>query len=52
MRTLDQEYAPIVIHDGDDIGSNQSSNRPLLELARARMSRRIALKSLVTTAVV
>jgi len=51
MKRLDQAYAPIVINDGDDIGSNRSNNRPLLELAGARMSRRTALKGFVTTAV-
>jgi secreted PhoX family phosphatase len=51
MRRLDETYEPIVIEDGDDIGSNRSSNQPLLELARARMSRRTALKGFVTTAV-
>ena len=50
MRTLDQDYEPIVITDGDDIGSNRSSNRPLIELAKARLSRRAALKGFVTTA--
>jgi secreted PhoX family phosphatase len=50
MATLDQTYAPIVIRDRDDIGSNRSSNRPLLELHNARMSRRAALKGFVTTA--
>ena len=52
MTTLDQKYAPIVICDRDDIGSNRSSNRPLLELHKVRMSRRAALKGFVTTAVV
>ena len=52
MESLDQEYAPIIIRDRDDFGSNRSSNRPLLELARGRMSRRTALKGFVTTAVV
>jgi uncharacterized protein len=51
MRSLDQEYEPITVTDGDDIGSNCSSNRPLLDLAGARMSRRTALKGFVTTAV-
>jgi hypothetical protein len=37
--------------DRDDVGSNRSANRPLLELATARMSRRTALKGFVTTAV-
>ncbi|HZA66119.1 MAG TPA: PhoX family phosphatase [Geminicoccaceae bacterium] len=52
MKTLDQKYAPIVINDGDDIGSNRSANQPLLELAKTRMSRRTALKGFVTTAAV
>jgi secreted PhoX family phosphatase len=51
MKRVDQEYAPIVVRDRDDVGSNCSSNRPLLELAGARMSRRTALKGFVTTAV-
>ena len=51
MGRLDETYEPIVIQDGDDIGSNRSGNQPLLELARARMSRRTALKGFVTTAV-
>jgi hypothetical protein len=50
MRRLDETYEPIVIEDGDDIGSNRSCNQPLLEIARARMSRRTALKGFVTTA--
>ena len=50
MATLDQTYAAIVVRDRDDIGSNRSSNRPLLELHKARMSRRAALKGFVTTA--
>ena len=50
MATLDQTYAAIVVRDRDDIGSNRSSNRPLLELHNARMSRRAALKGFVTTA--
>jgi uncharacterized protein len=52
MTTLDQIYEPITVKDGDDLGSNRSSNRPLLELARTRMSRRTALKGFVTTAAV
>jgi secreted PhoX family phosphatase len=51
MKRVDQEYAPIVVRDRDDVGSNRSSNRPLLEIAGARMSRRTALKGFVTTAV-
>src|SRR5919106_4911790 len=52
MATIDQIYEPVTVKDGDDVGSNRSSNRPLLELARTRMSRRTALKGFVTTAVV
>jgi uncharacterized protein len=52
MTTIDQIYEPITVKDGDDLGSNRSSNRPLLELARTRMSRRTALKGFVTTAAV
>jgi hypothetical protein len=52
MATVDQIYEPVVVTDRDDLGSNRSSNRPLLVLARARMSRRTALKGFVTTAVV
>jgi uncharacterized protein len=52
MTTIDQIYEPVTVKDGDDIGSNRSSNQPLLELARARMSRRTALKGFVTTAAV
>jgi secreted PhoX family phosphatase len=51
MRPLHETYEPIVIEDGDDIGANRSANRPLLELAKTRMSRRTALKGFVTTAV-
>ncbi len=50
MRTLDQDYEPIAIGDGDDIGTNLSTNRPLLEIAQARLSRRAVLKGFVTTA--
>ena len=50
MRRLDQEYAPITVTDGDDIGSNRSNNQPLLELHRARMSRRTALKGFAVAA--
>ena len=51
MESLDRKYAPIVVRDGDDIGSNRSHNQPLLEVATTRMSRRTALKGFVTTAV-
>jgi hypothetical protein len=50
MQTLDQDYAPIAIGDRDDIGSNWSTNRPLVEIAGARLSRRAVLKGFVTTA--
>ena len=47
-----EDYEPIAIEDDDDIGSNRSANRPLLEISRTRMSRRTALKGFVTTAAV
>ncbi|MGH6915246.1 MAG: hypothetical protein ACREH3_16270, partial [Geminicoccales bacterium] len=50
MKTLDQAYQPIAIADGDDVGTNRSTNRPLLEIVEGRMSRRTALKAFVTTA--
>ena len=50
MRRLDESYEPVVIEDDDDIGSNRSSNRPLLELIEGRLSRRAALKAFMTTA--
>ena len=50
MSTLDQDYAPIMITDEDDIGSNRSTNRPLLELHKARMSRRAAVKGFAVAA--
>ena len=52
MTTIDQIYEPVTVKDGDDLGSNRSSNQPLLELARTRMSRRTALKGFVTTAAI
>jgi uncharacterized protein len=52
MATIDQIYEPITVEDGDDLGTNRSSNQPLLELTRTRMSRRTALKGFVTTAAV
>jgi hypothetical protein len=52
MASLDQDYEAVAIEDDDDIGSNRSANRPLLEITRTRMSRRTALKGFVTTAAV
>jgi uncharacterized protein len=52
MKHLDELYEPIVVEDADDIGSNRSTNQPLLELAKVRMSRRTALKGFVTTAAI
>jgi secreted PhoX family phosphatase len=52
MATIDQIYEAITVEDGDDLGSNRSSNRPLLEITRTRMSRRTALKGFVTTAAI
>ena len=50
MQRQDETYEAATIRDGDDIGSNRSTNRPLLELVEARLSRRAALKGFVTTA--
>jgi uncharacterized protein len=50
MDTLDKAYAPVVVEDEDDIGSNRSRNRPFLEIYQARLSRRTMLKGFVTTA--
>ena len=50
MQRLDENYEAATIRDGDDIGSNRSTNRPLLELVEAGLSRRAALKGFVTTA--
>jgi secreted PhoX family phosphatase len=44
MKTLDKAYEPVVIEDEDDIGSNRSTNRPLVELVNARLSRRGMLR--------
>ena len=44
MKTIDQIYEPVTVEDEDDLGSNRSTNQPLLELTRTRMSRRTALK--------
>ena len=52
MKTLDEAYEPIVIEDEDDIGSNRSTNRPLVEIVGARLSRRAMLRGFVTTAAV
>jgi secreted PhoX family phosphatase len=52
VATVDEIYEAVTVKDGDDVGANRSGNRPLLELARARMSRRTALKGFVTTALV
>ena len=51
MTSLDQIYEPVVVEDDDDLGSNRSGNRPLLELAKVRLSRRAAMKGFVTSAV-
>ena len=50
MDTLDRLYAPITVNDDDDIGSNNSSNTPLIEIARNRVDRRAVLKGFVTGA--
>ena len=48
---LDQRYEPVVIEDADDIGSNTSSNTPLLEIVAARLGRRSVLKGFLSAAV-
>lgn len=50
MARLDELYEPIAIDDPDDIGSNPSGNRPLLEIQAARLQRRAVLKGFVTAA--
>ena len=50
MKTLDQTYEPVTITDDDDIGSNRSTNRPLLEIHQARLGRRAVLKGFMTSA--
>jgi uncharacterized protein len=52
MASLKDLYEPRIIQDGDDVGSNPSSNPPLLELAKSRMSRRAAIKGFASAAVV
>ncbi|HSK41602.1 MAG TPA: PhoX family phosphatase, partial [Arenibaculum sp.] len=47
---LDERYEPIRVKDGDDIGSNRSSNRPFMEIATAATSRRRVLKGFLTSA--
>jgi len=49
-RSLDDVYTPLAVSDDDDLGRNRSSNQPLLELHRARMSRRTALKGFAVAA--
>jgi hypothetical protein len=50
MKRLDQCYEPVAIANQDDVGSNRSSNRPLLEMHEARLQRRAVLRGFVTTA--
>jgi uncharacterized protein len=52
MASLKDLYEPRIVGDGDDVGTNTSSNPPLLELARARMSRRAAIKGFASAAAV
>ncbi|MDX6752222.1 PhoX family phosphatase [Geminicoccaceae bacterium 1502E] len=51
MTTLDKRYEPVEIADDDDLGSNRSANRPLVEVAARRMARRTVLKGFVSTAI-
>jgi secreted PhoX family phosphatase len=50
MTRLDERYEPVVVTDADDIGSNPSANRPLLEIHAARLQRRSVLRGFVTAA--
>ncbi|WP_119459448.1 PhoX family protein [Rhodospirillaceae bacterium SYSU D60014] len=48
---LSQRYAPIVVRDSDDIGSNPTDARPMIEIVEARLSRRGLLKGVAGSAV-
>jgi uncharacterized protein len=52
MASLKDLYEPRIVEDGDDVGTNTSSNPPLLELARVRMSRRAAIKGFASAAAI
>ncbi|MEO1016362.1 MAG: PhoX family phosphatase [Pseudomonadota bacterium] len=42
--SLKEKYAPVIVEDGDDIGSNTSNNTPMVELIEKRLSRRSMIK--------
>jgi uncharacterized protein len=42
--TLMERYEPVVVADRDDIGSNPTDNRPMMEVIEARLSRRGMLR--------
>ena len=48
-KSLDQRFEPIVVEDADDIGSNDSTNTPFLEVSGMRAGRRDLLKGLLGT---
>ena len=50
MARLDEVFEPVAVKDRDDLGSNPSANRPLVELIEARLQRRTVLKGFVTAA--
>jgi uncharacterized protein len=52
MSGINDRYEPILVDDEDDLGRNESDNRPLLELAHARLSRRGVLRGFITTAAI
>ena len=43
---LSEIYAPMVIKDRDDIGSNPTANRPMIDIIETRLSRRFVLGGL------
>lgn len=52
MDTVEKLYEPIEVHDDDDIGSNRSSNTPLVELIDGKVGRRAMLRGLMAGAAV
>ena len=51
MGKLEELYEPVLVEDGDDVGSNPSSNTPLAEIAQARLDRRAVLRGFVSATV-
>ena len=46
---LSEIYAPMVIKDQDDVGSNPTANRPMIDIIEARVSRRSVLGGLAAS---